>query len=288
MSGLPIPIEKLVYRAVRTPQSDIETARLLESLAVAGADVSLIFENHPSLTDRELRATLHAVADLMRELDRAVAPLFSAAAKPHDQQATESMARPAQPTEPAGLAESVRSVGSVGSVRSVGQSQGREKEDAARKGAASRLLWPIPGPHHVMVHIDGCSKGNPGPAGIGVEFLKPDGKPLAEYCEAIGKTTNNVAEYKAMIAALKIAIAQGVERLSVFTDSQLLARQINGQYRVKNPGLKPLFDEVKTLITKLKKFEITDVRREQNTRADELANLALVKPSASGHQQRLF
>jgi len=251
MPGLPSRIEKLALRAVRTPQSGVETARLLEILAIPGGDVSLIFKNHPTVTDRELRAALHAAADLVRELDSTLEDAPRIAGKRQDSK-TETPAA------------------------------------AVRRPSRSRHLWPVPGPRHVLVHIDGCSKGNPGPAGIGVQFLTIDGKPLAEYCEAIGETTNNVAEYRAMIAAVRIALDHGVERVSAFTDSQLLARQINGQYRVKNPGLKPLFEDVSTLIGRLKEFEITDVRREQNSRADELANMALERASAAARRRDSF
>jgi ribonuclease HI len=100
----------------------------------------------------------------------------------------------------------------------------------------------------VIVHIDGGARGNPGPAGYGVRFSRPDGTVAAELSRSIGTATNNVAEYRALLAALEYAKAEGYRHLLIHSDSELLVRQMLGQYRVKHPGLKPLHAEARRLL----------------------------------------
>jgi probable phosphoglycerate mutase len=134
------------------------------------------------------------------------------------------------------------------------------------------------------VHIDGGSRGNPGPAGYGVRFTAPDGTPVAELSEPIGIATNNVAEYRGLLAALEHAVAQGYRDLVVHSDSELLVRQMRGEYRVKHPGLQPLHGRARILLTRLGRVTFVHVRREANTRADELANLAMDRAPDRPHR----
>ncbi|MFH1826016.1 MAG: ribonuclease HI family protein [bacterium] len=122
-----------------------------------------------------------------------------------------------------------------------------------------------------QIFIDGAARGNPGPAGIGV-FIKNDKAILAEVSDYIGKTTNNVAEYMALIRGLEEAIDLDEDRVEVYSDSELLVKQIQGEYRVKNEGLIPLHHHAKSLIRKFKHFMISHIIREQNKMADKLAN----------------
>ena len=126
-----------------------------------------------------------------------------------------------------------------------------------------------------VLYADGASRGNPGPASIGAVLYDPDGAVSAEVSEAIGETTNNVAEYRAVIAGMEAALEVGAERLQVRLDSLLLVRQIRGEYRVKAPGLKPLHRRAVALMARFPVFSIEHVRREKNTVADGLANAAL-------------
>jgi probable phosphoglycerate mutase len=128
---------------------------------------------------------------------------------------------------------------------------------------------------HVIVHIDGGSRGNPGPAAYGVMIESADGSRLAAFSGYLGKTTNNVAEYQGLLAALDHALSKGYLRVQVQTDSELMAMQIKGVYKVKNPGLKPLWEAAVRLIGRFESFSIEHVRRERNREADRLANLAL-------------
>ncbi|HLY63509.1 MAG TPA: ribonuclease HI family protein [Terriglobia bacterium] len=127
----------------------------------------------------------------------------------------------------------------------------------------------------VVAHIDGASRGNPGPAAYGVVLESHEGAPLATLSKAIGHTTNNVAEYHGLLAALEYAVEHDIRRLKVLSDSELMARQIQGAYKVKSPDLKPLYERARSAIARLESFSIQHVRREHNREADKLANLAL-------------
>jgi len=127
----------------------------------------------------------------------------------------------------------------------------------------------------VIIHADGLSRGNPGPAAIGATVKDGKGQLLASVSRQIGRATNNQAEYRALIAALREAVGLGAGEASIYLDSELVVRQISGRYRVKNAALKPLHNEAKELLGRLKVFTITHVPRRQNTEADRLANAAV-------------
>jgi len=131
---------------------------------------------------------------------------------------------------------------------------------------------PVARPGVTRVHIDGASRGNPGPAGIGVLMLGADGEVVERLYRGIGEATNNVAEYRALLLALERAVATGVRDLAVCSDSELLVRQLQGRYRVKHPALQPLFAKARELISAFRHFEIRHVPRELNAEADTLAN----------------
>jgi ribonuclease HI len=138
-------------------------------------------------------------------------------------------------------------------------------------------------------NIDGAARGNPGPASYGLVLRRPDGTPLESLGKYIGRHTNNVAEYYALIAALDYAAANGIKRLRVQSDSQLIVNQMKGLYKVKHPDLRPLHERAKKMAAGLEAFAIQYVPREQNREADAAANVALdntsgVRPSfASEH-----
>ncbi len=119
---------------------------------------------------------------------------------------------------------------------------------------------------------DGASRGNPGEAGAGIVLLDDNNREVAARSLYLGQCTNNVAEYEALLLGLETANQLGCKRLSIFMDSQLIVRQVRGQYKVKNAGLKPLFDKGKTMLADFDNWSIDHVPRAQNKRADELAN----------------
>ena len=127
----------------------------------------------------------------------------------------------------------------------------------------------------VVVHVDGGSRGNPGPAAVAAVATDADGVPLGERKLYIGEATNNVAEYRAVLLGLELARELGAEEVEVVNDSELIARQIGGEYKVKHTGLKPLFARAMGELRGFHKWAVRPVPRDQNTRADELVNEAL-------------
>jgi ribonuclease HI len=127
----------------------------------------------------------------------------------------------------------------------------------------------------ITIQFDGGSRGNPGPAGIGVVLRAEDGTALVTLGRFIGRATNNVAEYRALITGLEKAIELGAKRIVVRGDSELIIRQMLGQYRVKHPDLRELYDEAQSLYRQFEQAKIEHNYRDKNTLADKLANLAM-------------
>lgn len=146
-----------------------------------------------------------------------------------------------------------------------------------------------PAPRHkhdsvmeLIIHTDGASRGNPGKAGIGVAVFDRNYAAIEEACRYIGESTNNVAEYQAMILAAQKAIAHKAQKVTFKTDSELLVRQLNGLYRVKSPNILPLYNELIALLKKIPEWKMLHVRREENACADALANQGI----DTAHRQR--
>ena len=127
----------------------------------------------------------------------------------------------------------------------------------------------------ITAYIDGGARGNPGPAGYGVHVESPDGEVLAELHGALGIATNNVAEYNGLLAALQWAIDHGHPELHIRADSELLVKQMRGEYKVKHPGLQPLYVRARLLVMELSDVTFEHVRRERNKEADRLSNLGM-------------
>ncbi len=130
-------------------------------------------------------------------------------------------------------------------------------------------------PSQIIVYTDGASRGNPGPASVGLAFYTIDEEPLYDFAESIGIQTNNYAEYEAVRKALNLAQKNQVQELVLRSDSQLLVCQLNGEYKVKSEHLRPLYLSCLELKSRFKLVKFEHVRREYNTKADQLANLAL-------------
>ena len=127
----------------------------------------------------------------------------------------------------------------------------------------------------ITAYCDGGSRGNPGPSGYGVSIEDAAGHPIADLSEFLGVKTNNFAEYSGLLAALEYALGHGHTRLRVVADSELMVKQMKGQYQVKSPDLRPLWEEAKRRAARLERFEIQHVLRGKNKRADALANQAM-------------
>ena len=141
-------------------------------------------------------------------------------------------------------------------------------------------LFGGPGGGSAVANIDGGSRGNPGPAGYGVRIERADGT-IVELKEPLGIATNNVAEYRGLLAALAWAARHGVDTFHVRSDSLLLVKQMRGEYRVRHPGLQPLWEEARGLARQIREVQFEHVRRELNEDADRLANEAMDEAAAS-------
>lgn len=127
----------------------------------------------------------------------------------------------------------------------------------------------------ISLYVDGGSRGNPGPAGIGVVVLDEKGKTLKEFSKYIGVATNNIAEYYAVIYGLQEALIERADEIKLNLDSELVAQQLKGEYRVKNQNIKPLFLQVLHLMSGFNKVDIKHIPREKNKEADKLVNKAI-------------
>jgi ribonuclease HI len=133
---------------------------------------------------------------------------------------------------------------------------------------------------HYRVRTDGASRGNPGPSAIGVVIEDAEGREIASHSEAIGRTTNNVAEYRAVVQGLHMLDGLGARGAEFLLDSELVVRQLNGQYRVRDPKMAVLYTEVRRLAARLGQITFRHVPRHENGRADQLANEALDRARA--------
>ena len=127
----------------------------------------------------------------------------------------------------------------------------------------------------LRVFSDGAARGNPGPAGAGAVLQKADGTVVAKCGKFLGVQTNNFAEYSALLLGLETALRLGANEVEVVADSELMVRQLNGEYRVKNAGLKPLFESARRLLGRFERHRVRHVPREQNQLADEMSNRAI-------------
>jgi ribonuclease HI len=134
----------------------------------------------------------------------------------------------------------------------------------------------------IVAYIDGGARGNPGPAGYGVRIEQADGTLIEEFHESIGVATNNVAEYRGLLAALEWARAHGHHEVAVRSDSLLLVQQMRGNYKVRHPGLVPLYGKARLLAEEIGRVSYEHVRREANAHADRLANEAMDAAAETG------
>ena len=167
------------------------------------------------------------------------------------------------------LARQLRTMAEAAGPPARSESPRAAKASATPKGARGR----------VVVYTDGASRGNPGPAAIGIVLME-NGQVVAELGEAIGRATNNVAEYRALVTALELARGAGARELEVRMDSELVVRQLTGQYRIRDERLAALAGEVKTIARAFDRIQWVHIRRGENARADALANEALDRGAA--------
>jgi ribonuclease HI len=127
----------------------------------------------------------------------------------------------------------------------------------------------------LVLHVDGGARGNPGPAAIGVVACDPNGEQVATLGERIGEATNNVAEYRALLRGLELALAQGAREVELINDSELVAKQLTGAYKVKHPAMRALHEQALAALSGFERWSIRSVPRAENAQADALVNEAL-------------
>lgn len=244
----------------KAADGELPPADVLERLAATRHSLSALLRDFPELTEGQFRAALRQAAEQLR------APKPESDEKPRRKRTRKSAPQDAgeKDKEPAKPENTIPF-----------RYQRRDPQPNAFVHFNIELPPSDPPPAALTIHIDGCCKGNPGPAAIGCVFLAPDGRVLAEGCAYLGEMTNNAAEYHGLISALLQAIAWRVDTVTIKTDSELLARQINGVYRIKSPGLMPLISKAQALRRQLRYCAVRHVRREENKSADALANLAV-------------
>ncbi|MCP3677578.1 MAG: ribonuclease HI family protein [Deltaproteobacteria bacterium] len=150
----------------------------------------------------------------------------------------------------------------------------------ALRGSGDSQVGGQVGVDVLHLYTDGASRGNPGQAGAGVVIMNGEGEVVKRSGKYLGVTTNNVAEYEALILGLENASEMGGRTIAIFADSELMVKQVKGEYRVKNSGLIPLYRRVCTLLRGFENYDITHIVRSKNGEADELANIAIDKASA--------
>jgi ribonuclease HI len=133
----------------------------------------------------------------------------------------------------------------------------------------------VPADRKLVLHVDGGARGNPGPAAVGVVASDPDGAVVEEVAEAIGVATNNVAEYRAVLRGLEVAAALGAREIEIVNDSELVAHQLTGRYKVKHPAMIELHNQATTALARFDRWSVRTVPRAQNAHADQLVNRAL-------------
>ncbi|MGB9692115.1 MAG: ribonuclease HI family protein [Candidatus Sumerlaeaceae bacterium] len=248
--------KKLLQKALSIQKSEVPFYRVLDILATRHGDISEVFERYPDIADTPLRTAFHHCAELLRHLAKIEGLM------------------PAWELE--GPSTDVDIVGSGAKTQKSPRSSSAARDKKIKAELAPFVDESVRGKvKTAKVYIDGASRGNPGPAGIGFALFDMDGRKIAQDAKPIGTATNNVAEYCALIEALKTAIQLGIEQLFVLSDSELLVKQMKGEYRIKNADLYERAKLAHQLAKQFSKFSIDYISRENNKLADALSNYAL-------------
>ena len=272
-------IRKLLQQTLKIRDSEVPFHRVLDILATEDGDVSKVINRFGDIREPALRRAFHQCAVLLREMER------EAGLTPAWEQA---------PAAPASGTHTASGGGSTGTPASAPSGAASKGKASAASGARFRPEDLQSFENEAMrgkvrmakLYVDGASKGNPGQAGIGAALFTMGGEKIAQISRAIGLATNNQAEYTALREALEMALRMGVRILFVFSDSELMVKQVTGVYKVKNPDIQERMDEVRDLIQRLEKFSINWVPREQNALADALSTNCLKKQSKGKEEKK--
>ena len=260
-------IRKLLQQTLKIRGTEVPLHRIVDILATENGDVSEAINRFRGVKNEDLRRAFHNCAVLLRELEK------EAGLQP----AWDPSSRTAQQS---GAGKSVSGKGSSAPAERKPPSPPKPKftpqelvpfEDEASRGQVRMA----------KIYVDGASKGNPGPAGIGVAMFTMDGQKVAQIGAAIGEATNNIAEYTALIEALKLAQRMGTRIVFVLSDSELMVKQMTGVYSIKNPEILLKAKEAQALVRTFERFSINHVMRENNRLADALSTSMIKKAKAA-------
>ncbi len=249
-------LRKLLQQALAIRHSAVPVHRVLDILATDDGDVSEAVNRFRDIRNPELRRTFHNLAVLLREMEKQAGLGPSLAAE----------SAPDTPTRSAAAGASKEKKAPGKSAKFTAPELEPFEDDSVRGGIEI-----------AKVFVDGASKGNPGEAGIGVAMFSMDGRKIAQVSRAIGKATNNIAEYTALIEALHLGRRMGVRSLCVLSDSELMVNQMNGVYKIKNPEIFQKVKEAQRLVRGFGRFTISHIAREHNGLADALSTARIPK-----------
>lgn len=291
--ALSAEVRKLLQQALKIRDSEVPFHRVLDLLAADDGDVSKVVNRFRDIKEPSLRRAFHQCALLLRELESeaGLAPAWEPSAASRAASSAGAGAGAG-----AGASRSAGSGGGSGSGSGGGSGAGGATAPSAKAvTAAVRGVKFRPEELQTFeddamrgqarmgkVYVDGASKGNPGPSGIGVALFAMGGQKIGQISKHIGSGTNNQAEYTALIEALALAQRMKVETLFIFSDSELMVKQVKGEYKVKNPDIQERMEEVRALLKGFEKYSITWIPREKNTLADALSTNCLPKSGKGG------
>lgn len=270
---LPANIKKLAPQALKIKNSQVPLHRVIDVLATSDGDISKAINRYRDIKDADLRRALHYCAELLRAIEReaGLTPAWEAGL----QGAATNGPSSTPGSSPTATSSSAAVTSDTASAKPPkGKFAPGELEPFVDDTARGQVRV-------AKAYVDGASKGNPGDAGIGVAIFTMDGKKIAQQARAIGTATNNIAEYTALIEAMKMAQDLGVKVLNVIGDSELMVRQVTGAYKIKNVDILKKVKEVMELKRGFDKFSISYVGRDHNQLADALSTSLLKKKTAT-------
>ncbi len=256
-------VRKLLVQALAIRKSEVPIHRVVDILATPDGDVSEALNRFHDITEPELRRSLHFTAELLRELER------EAGLTPAWEPDRGKAAADADGASPKSGSKSSTTAKPAKRKSKFSPEDLKPFEDDSSRGMVETA----------KAFVDGASKGNPGPAGIGAVIFTMDERKIAQLSASIGVATNNIAEYTALIECLKMARRMEVQALFVLSDSELMVKQMNGIYKIKNVDILIKVREAKELTRGFKRFTISHIGREHNVLADALSTEKIPVPS---------
>lgn len=252
-------LKKKAKLALEIRDSQVPLHRVIDILATDEGDISLAISRFRDIKNKELRRAFHYCAELLREIEKeaGLTPAWEAGLR--DQPAPKETAKSdSASTETKPAAEKTK--------------KGKFAPEDLQNFVDEKAVGNV---RTAKMYTDGASKGNPGDSGIGVALMTMEGQKIGQISRYIGLATNNIAEYTALIEGLKLAVQMQIKVINCIADSELVVKQVNGLYKIKNPDILKKVQEVMALRKNFEKFSISYVGREHNTLADALSTASI-------------